>query len=91
MKHAAQKENDISNLKIIQTKDNEKLILGVIDILIGYDVRKSVEFHFKKIFSGPGASAVPPGEYASRFIDFLENKIFPEEAPLSHWLSYDDN
>ena len=64
------------NVKMVETNENERLILGVIDILIGYDVRKSVEFRFKKIFSGPGASVVPPEEYANRFVDFMENQVF---------------
>lgn len=43
---------------------NSGFILGVIDILIEYDVRKAMEYYFKKMLHGDGVSAVPPADYS---------------------------
>lgn len=56
-------------------------ILGVIDILIEYDVRKAMEYYFKKMLHGDGVSAVPPADYSQRFNQFIENQVFPSGTP----------
>ena len=40
--------------------NKESYIFGIIDILTGYDTKKAMEFYFKRVFYGPGISAVPP-------------------------------
>jgi hypothetical protein len=46
---------------------------GIIDILQQYNIRKTAETFFRSmVHSRHGISAVPPGEYATRFIDFID-------------------
>lgn len=48
---------------------------GVIDFLIEYSLRKEVEHSVKMLYYGDGCSVVPPAEYASRFLNFIESHI----------------
>jgi hypothetical protein len=40
--------------------------------------KKVAEYYFKRVVHGPGISAVPPQEYADRFVNFIEEKVFPK-------------
>jgi 1-phosphatidylinositol-4-phosphate 5-kinase len=54
---------------------DEIYYMGIIDILQQYDLRKLGETVFKSITmrsKASGISAVPPGRYASRFVEFLD-------------------
>lgn len=58
----------------------------MIDILIEYDSRKVMEYHFKKVVFGEGISAVPPKDYAERFMNFMENRVFPvSNSEIKQW------
>jgi len=35
-----------------------------------------LEFYFKRLVYGDGISAVPPSDYAVRFVNFIENTVF---------------
>ena len=53
---------------------DEVYFLGIIDILQQYDLRKMGETVLKSVLhpaTAAGISAVPPGTYARRFVDFL--------------------
>jgi hypothetical protein len=43
-----------------------------------FSSKKVFEYYFKRIFIGDGISAVPPFDYAQRFINFIQDKVFPE-------------
>ena len=47
---------------------------GIIDILTEYSTQKAAEYLFKSVCIGTGISAVPPDDYAKRFIDFINEK-----------------
>jgi len=49
--------------------------MGIIDILTNYDSIKKFEHFVKMVAFGPTISAIPPKEYAKRFIKFIENII----------------
>jgi 1-phosphatidylinositol-4-phosphate 5-kinase len=54
---------------------DEIYYMGIIDILQQYDLRKLGETVFKSLTmrsKASGISAVPPGRYASRFVEFLD-------------------
>ena len=55
---------------------NESYIFGIIDILTEYNSKKAAEFYFKRCFYGAGISAVPPDEYAERFVQFIDKSVF---------------
>jgi len=57
--------------------DNARVFyLGIIDILCQYDAKKRMETFFKSFrFERKGISAVPPQEYADRFLDFISSHI----------------
>ncbi len=60
------------------TPNNEIYYLGIIDILQQYNVRKWGENKFKSWFTSQGAkkiSALPPRQYAKRFIEFISASI----------------
>ncbi|KAA0157300.1 hypothetical protein FNF29_00652 [Cafeteria roenbergensis] len=49
---------------------------GIIDILQQYNIRKNVETAWRGLTGvRAGSSCVPPGEYAKRFVSFMENAI----------------
>lgn len=55
------------------------LYMGIIDILQEYNLRKKIEHAYKSLqFDPVTISVVEPKFYAERFINFLENKVFPE-------------
>lgn len=39
-----------------------------------------MEYYFKRTFYGEGISAVPPDDYADRFVNFISDKVFPKKA-----------
>jgi len=49
--------------------------LGIIDTLTCYDAKKKIEHFVKEIAFGPTISAIPPKEYADRFINFIDDMI----------------
>ncbi|XVE48669.1 hypothetical protein DITRI_Ditri01bG0021100 [Diplodiscus trichospermus] len=55
------------------------LYMGIIDILQEYNAKKKVEHACKSVKFDPlSISVVEPELYAKRFIDFLQQKVFPE-------------
>jgi hypothetical protein len=38
-----------------------------------------MEYYFKRTFYGDGISAVPPEEYADRFVKFIGDRVFPKQ------------
>lgn len=57
---------------------------GIIDILQGYTARKSMETAFKGITGKRSEiSCVPPDEYSSRFLDFMDF-VFQDELELGY-------
>lgn len=55
--------------------------LGVIDILIKYNAKKSAETYFKSLRAPRSAiSSIPPDEYAARFIAFVEDHVLTPEG-----------
>ncbi|KAL1336357.1 hypothetical protein AAHE18_10G057300 [Arachis hypogaea] len=55
------------------------LYMGIIDILQAYNLRKRVENAYKSIKFDPlTISVVQPNLYAQRFINFSQNKVFPQ-------------
>lgn len=66
--------------------NKESYIFGIIDILTGYDTKKAMEFYFKRVFYGPGISAVPPDQYAERFINFAEQSVFKNNKKVINWM-----
>ncbi|KAF7803634.1 phosphatidylinositol 4-phosphate 5-kinase 7-like isoform X1 [Senna tora] len=55
------------------------LYMGIIDILQEYNLRKKFEHTYKSMHFDPTTiSVVEPKLYAERFINFLEQKVFPE-------------
>lgn len=42
--------------------------LAIIDTLTSYDAKKKIEHFFKTAAFGPTISAIPPMEYADRFL-----------------------
>ncbi|XVE94056.1 hypothetical protein REPUB_Repub01dG0247400 [Reevesia pubescens] len=54
------------------------LYMGIIDILQEYNAKKKAEHAWKSVkFDPVSISAVEPELYAKRFIDFLQQKVFP--------------
>lgn len=50
--------------------------LGIIDILCQYDAKKKLETFFKSIrYDRKGISAIPPQDYAERFLDFISSHV----------------
>ena len=50
---------------------DQVLYLGIIDIFTRFSRRKQSEYHFKRLFFGPGISCVPPRRYAARFQAYI--------------------
>lgn len=44
-----------------------------------FSSKKVMEYYFKRTFYGEGISAVPPDDYAERFVNFISNKVFPKQ------------
>jgi hypothetical protein len=42
-----------------------------------------MEYYFKKTFYGEGISAVPPEDYADRFVNFISDKVFAKKSDKS--------
>ncbi|GLT41918.1 hypothetical protein SLA2020_159460 [Shorea laevis] len=60
------------------------LYMGIIDILQKYNVKKRAEHAYKSVKFNPSKiSVVNPWFYAERFIDFLQQKVFPEQSTTS--------
>lgn len=60
------------------TPDAEKgdqYCLAIIDTLTHFGGMKRLEYFFKRVFLGKGASCVPPNQYAKRFYRFLHSQI----------------
>jgi 1-phosphatidylinositol-4-phosphate 5-kinase len=79
----AQKVREAMNMELEDPGTIEEyevvLYLGIIDILQEYNVSKRVEHAVKSLKFDPlSISAVDPGTYSKRFINFLE-KGFPEQ------------
>ena len=54
------------------------LYMGIIDILQEYNAKKKAEHAYKSLKFDPlSISSVEPELYAKRFIDFLQQKVFP--------------
>ena len=49
--------------------------MGIIDILTDFDALKKFEHAIKYVAFGPTISAIPPKQYAERFIKFIESII----------------
>ncbi|XLU47010.1 hypothetical protein S245_041824 [Arachis hypogaea] len=59
------------------------LYLGIIDILQDYNMSKKIEHAYKSIqFDSISISAVDPGFYSRRFLDFIQ-KVFPPNESLA--------
>ena len=51
-------------------------ICGIIDILNEYDLQKRFEFYYKRLKNGDyGMSAIPPLEYAQRFLLMMKTRL----------------
>jgi hypothetical protein len=42
-----------------------------------------MEYYFKRTFYGEGISAVPPEDYADRFVNFISDRVFPKKQEKS--------
>lgn len=60
---------------LFETYHKHIYYFGVIDFLIEYSLRKEVEYNVKMLYYGDGCSVVPPSDYASRFLNFMESHI----------------
>ena len=49
--------------------------LGLIDFLQPFTTFKKIEWRYKQLRYGSGASCVPPEEYAERFLSFVEENF----------------
>lgn len=71
-------EGDSNEVELFEVYD-VVLYMGIIDILQEYNVKKKVEHAYKSLQFDPlEISVVEPKFYASRFINFLEQK-FPDQ------------
>ncbi|KAI4299000.1 hypothetical protein L6164_032500 [Bauhinia variegata] len=69
---------DTTEIELFEVYD-VVLYMGIIDVLQDYNVRKKLEHACKSIqFDPMTISVIEPNLYAQRFINFLENKVFPE-------------
>lgn len=59
------------------TIDNSYTIfIGIIDILTNFSTKKKLEYLSKRVVYGPTISAIPPRDYADRFLKFLKHNLF---------------
>ena len=60
------------------------LYLGIIDILQEYNMSKKIEHAYKSIqFDSLSISSVDPTFYSQRFLEFIFQKAFPQNALAS--------
>ncbi|OMO75348.1 Phosphatidylinositol-4-phosphate 5-kinase, core [Corchorus capsularis] len=72
-------EADLAEVELFEVYD-VVLYMGIIDILQEYNVRKKAEHACKSVkFDPVSISVVEPELYAKRFIEFLQQKVFPEQ------------
>ncbi|CAD8183271.1 unnamed protein product [Paramecium pentaurelia] len=65
------------NFSKMVTVDNQyTLYIGIIDILTNFSTKKKLEFLSKRVIYGPTISAIPPRDYAERFLKFLKDHLF---------------
>ncbi|CAD8068511.1 unnamed protein product [Paramecium primaurelia] len=65
------------NFSKMVTIDNQyTLHIGIIDILTNFSTKKKLEFLSKRVIYGPTISAIPPRDYAERFLKFLKDHLF---------------
>ena len=56
--------------------NNEKYLIGIIDILTSFGtIKKKCEYAIKRLCVGNSISCLPPGQYSDRFVTFMD-KIF---------------
>ncbi|XVF00693.1 hypothetical protein REPUB_Repub04eG0023300 [Reevesia pubescens] len=78
-KLSGQDEADSAEVELFEVYD-VILYMGIIDILQEYNAKKKAEHACKSVKFDPlSISVVEPEVYARRFIDFLEQKVFPEQ------------
>lgn len=51
--------------------------------LIHCSAKKKFEYLAKRVAYGPNISAIPPPQYAARFVKFMED-MFDEDSKLKH-------
>jgi hypothetical protein len=80
--HSSSADNRVDDLKemengsIIRSRDGTLYFCAIIDILQKYNLRKQVEHFAKSVaYDGDLISAVHPDLYASRFLEFMKNKV----------------
>ncbi|CAD8181185.1 unnamed protein product [Paramecium octaurelia] len=67
----------LDNFSKMVTVDNQyTLHIGIIDILTNFSTKKKLEFLSKRVIYGPTISAIPPRDYAERFLKFLKDHLF---------------
>lgn len=72
-------ETDSAEVELFEVYD-VVLYMGIIDILQEYNAKKKAEHACKSVkFDPVSISVVEPELYAERFINFLEQKVFPEQ------------
>ncbi|KAM3133933.1 hypothetical protein pb186bvf_013899 [Paramecium bursaria] len=78
-------EDDIQAIRSIE--DDKIYFFGIIDILTQFkqnfksiSIKKKAEFCCKRIFQGPTISAIPPDQYADRFVNFISQMFVYESA-----------
>lgn len=57
----------------------EAYFLGIIDFLVEYGLKKNLEANAYKVLGKTGASCVEPAKYASRQIEFFQQKVVSQE------------
>ena len=71
---------------LLSGDENKIYLLGVIDILTNYNVRKKFEYGFKKTLLGKTISCIPPKDYANRFLNFIKEYTAERNEVVNHFL-----
>jgi hypothetical protein len=68
---------ELENASIVRSRDGTLYFCAIIDVLQRYNLSKKMEHLAKSVaYDGDLISAVNPDLYASRFLDFMSNKVF---------------
>jgi len=70
-----------------QSVQERAYIIGVIDTLTGFDLKKKAEFGFKRCLYGNEMSCIPPHQYQQRFTKFMAECFSLQQTNVQNAIS----